>query len=78
MNTILTWLGVQVPVFAFLGRVPGWVIRSVLGVVTVNLAYPIFSLLLKNRWVNWFFTHTTPTHYYARYHEPETSPRDLE
>jgi ferredoxin len=44
---------------------------------SVILAYFIFSKLLRIRAVNKFFTYTTLTHYFRRYHEPETKLSDL-
>jgi hypothetical protein len=47
-------------------------------VVVLGLVYPLFHLALRIGWVNRLFTLTTPTHYYRRYHEPETALKDLE
>ena len=74
----LAWLVVRVPVLAFLALIPSWVVGSVNAIVVIGLAYPVFHLLLRIRWVNRFFTHATLTHYYRRYHEPETTLKDLE
>lgn len=74
----LGWLAVRVPVLAFLNWTPGWVVESVNAIITIGLVYPIFHLLLRIGWVNRFFTHATLTHYYRRYHEPETTLKDLE
>jgi ferredoxin len=41
------------------------------------LAYALFSLALRVPWINRFFTLTTLTHYYRRYHEPDTRLKDL-
>jgi Pyruvate/2-oxoacid:ferredoxin oxidoreductase delta subunit len=40
-------------------------------------AYWLFSLLLRVPFINSIFTHTTFTHIFRRYHEPETKARDL-
>jgi NAD-dependent dihydropyrimidine dehydrogenase PreA subunit len=40
-------------------------------------AYWLFSLLLRVPFINSIFTHTTFTHVFQRYHEPETKARDL-
>ena len=40
-------------------------------------AYWLFSLLLRVPFINSIFTHTTFTHVFRRYHEPETKARDL-
>ena len=74
----LVWLAVRVPVLAFLSWTPGWVVESVNATIAIGLVYPIFHLLLRIGWVNRFFTHATLTHYYRRYHEPETTLKDLE
>ena len=39
--------------------------------------YQFFHLLSKITWVNKIFTYTTFTHYWRRYHEPETKLSDL-
>jgi len=41
------------------------------------VAYALFSLLLRVPAINRFFTVTTLTHNYRRYHEPDTSLKDL-
>ena len=78
MAAFLVWLAARVPVLAFLRLTPGWVVVSVNAIVVIGLAYPLFHLALRIGWVNWFFTHATLTHYYRRYHEPETTLNDLE
>lgn len=40
-------------------------------------AYWLFSFLLRVPFINSLFTHTTFTHLFRRYHEPETKARDL-
>ncbi|MBN1614674.1 MAG: EFR1 family ferrodoxin [Deltaproteobacteria bacterium] len=40
-------------------------------------AYWLFSILLRVPLINSIFTHTTFTHVFRRYHEPETKARDL-
>jgi len=77
-TALLAWLVAHVPALAFLSRIPRWALESVYPVVALGLAYPLFYLLLKIIWVNWFFTLATFTHYYRRYHEPETRLKDLE
>jgi ferredoxin len=73
----LTWLTARVPLLAFLGLLPRWILDSANAVVVLALIYPLLHLLLRMRGVNCFFTHATLTHYYRRYHEPETSLKDL-
>jgi ferredoxin len=41
------------------------------------VAYALFALLLRVPAINRFFTVTTLTHYYRRYHEPDTTLKDL-
>ena len=41
------------------------------------IGYALFTLLLRAPIINRFFTVTTLTHYYRRYHEPETTLKDL-
>lgn len=77
-TALLAWLAVRVPVLVFLSWTPDWVLESVNAIVAIGLAYPVFQLLLRIGWVNRFFTRATLTHYYRRYHEPETTLRDLE
>jgi len=76
-TTLLAWLTVCVPALAFLGGAPHWLLESLYAVAALGLIYPLFHLLLRVRWINRFFTLTTPTHYYRRYHEPETTLREL-
>jgi Pyruvate/2-oxoacid:ferredoxin oxidoreductase delta subunit len=73
----LAWLAVRVPFLGFLSHVPGWILGSAKALVVLALIYPLFHRLLRIRGVNWFFTHATLTHYYRRYHEPETNLRNL-
>lgn len=73
----LNWLMARVPLLAFLGLVPRWILESANAVLALALIYPLFHLLLRMRGINWFFTHATLTHYYRRYHEPETGLKDL-
>ena len=71
-------LAVAVPTTPFLTWIPGWVLESVYSIVAIGLAYPLLHPLLKTRWINRLFTLATLTHYYRRYHEPETTLKDLE
>jgi ferredoxin/flavodoxin len=41
------------------------------------VGYALFTLLLRVPAINRFFTLTTLTHYYRRYHEPDTTLKDL-
>ncbi len=45
--------------------------------VALFLSYQLFWLLMRIPAVNTLFTYTTLTPYYRRYHQPETSLKDL-
>jgi len=74
---LLVWLATLVPGLGFLSRIPRWVLQSVMPIITIVAAYPLFHLLLRVRWLNRFFTLATLTRRYRRYHEPETTLKDL-
>jgi len=76
-GAFLAWGAARIPVLAILSWTPGWVVESVKAIIVIALLYPVFFLLLRIGWVNRFFTHATLTHYYRRYHEPETTLEDL-
>jgi hypothetical protein len=64
------WLGATLlaswsPRVQYWGMFPVWLIM-------IPLCYLVFWLVLRIRAVNAFFTWTTPTHFYRRYHEPGT------
>ena len=77
-TALLAWLTARVPVLAFPSGTPRLVLETLYALTILGLAYPLFHLLLRVTWVNRFFTLTTPTHYYRRYHEPETRLEELE
>lgn len=77
-TALLAWLTARVPALAFLSGTPRWVLESAYAVVVLGLAYRLFYFLLKFEWANRFFSRTTPTYYYRRYHEPETTLKELE
>ena len=65
--------------FSALTGHPLWDVPLVLLVLMLLPAYPLmlgayraFQWVLRFRWANRLFTRTTLTHYYRRYHEPET------
>jgi hypothetical protein len=76
-TALLSWLAVRLPALPFLGGMTRLVLETLLAIPVLGLVYPLFHLLLRVRWVNRLFTLTTPTHYYRRYHEPETNLDDL-
>jgi Pyruvate/2-oxoacid:ferredoxin oxidoreductase delta subunit len=75
---LLAWLAAHVPPLAFLSGMPRWALESIYTVGILGLAYPLFHYLLGIAWVNRLITFVTPTRYYRRYHEPETTLKDLE
>jgi Pyruvate/2-oxoacid:ferredoxin oxidoreductase delta subunit len=77
-TALMAWLAARAPALAFLDGTPHWMLESAYAVVVLGLVYPLFHLALRIGWVNRLFTLTTPTHYYRRYHEPETALKDLE
>ncbi len=56
----------------------GTVLEYAYVLISMALAYMLFSLALRVPWINRFFTLTTLTHYSRRYHEPNTRLKDLE
>ena len=77
MAAVLAWLVARAPIVAILHWIPGWVLDSASALLTIGLLYPIFHLLLGIKGVNRLLTYLTPTHYYRRYHAPDTTLRDL-
>lgn len=45
--------------------------------LSIYLTYLLFSQLIKIRLINKFFSYTTLTHIYRRYHEPNTTVADM-
>lgn len=75
---LLDWLAGSAPILATLRR--GWLAlaaRYAYVLLSVYLAYLLFTLLLRLPVVNRLFTVTTLTHYWRRYHEPDTGVVDL-
>ena len=58
------------------GLVP-WLLEYPFKLLAIYLAYLLFNQLVRIPALNRFFTYTTLTHYYTRYHEPATSLRDI-
>jgi len=77
-TALLAWLAARIPPLAFLMGAPRWILESVYALIILGLWYPLFHMLLSVSWINRFCTRTTLTHYYRRYHEPETTLRDLQ
>jgi len=55
----------------------GYFLYWIIGMSYIMLGYMIFALLMRIPIVNSFFTYTTFTHVYRRYHEPGTSLKDI-
>jgi len=77
-TALLAWLTARLPALAFLSGTPRWALESLYAVAALGLAYPLFHRLLQIAWANRLFTLTTPTHYYRRYHEPDTALKELQ
>lgn len=75
---ILGWLVAHLPGLAFLERVPVGLIETPYVPLAAAAVYPLFHLLLRVPGFNRLMTATTPTHYYRRYHEPETGLNELD
>lgn len=74
----LAWMSAHVPLLSPLRHVPRWIVSWICVLGIMSCAYPLFHRLLKARPLNWFFTHTTLTHVYRRYHEPMTTLKKLD
>lgn len=44
----------------------------------ISIAYYLFFNLVKIRWINKLFSYLTLTHFYRRYHEPDTELKDID
>ncbi|MFN2283799.1 MAG: EFR1 family ferrodoxin [Anaerolineae bacterium] len=78
---VVDWLlNVVTPQIPALANVRGllWVLLEY-GYILLSfvVAYALFTLLLRVPAINRFFTVTTLTHNYRRYHEPDTTLKDL-
>ncbi len=54
-----------------------WILEYFYALLAIILTYFIFSLLIRIPLFNKFFTYTTLTHLYRRYHEPGTKLKDI-
>ena len=54
-----------------------WILQYPYFLFSMFLAYWLLTHLIRIPLVNRAFTYTTLTHLYRRYHEPETSLRDI-
>ncbi|HOU12398.1 MAG TPA: EFR1 family ferrodoxin [Anaerolineae bacterium] len=77
VNWVLNGLTQQIPALADV-RGLLWVLLAYgYTLLVFVIAYALFTVLLRVPAINRFFTGTTLTHYYRRYHEPDTSLKDL-
>lgn len=75
----LNWLTTRFTGFALpSGRIEVMVLQYGYTLLALYLAYLPFTLILRVPWINRLFTLTTLTHTYRRYHEPDTSLKDLQ
>ncbi len=54
-----------------------WIVGAIYLYPAYIFAYFIFFHLIRIKPINTLFTFTTLTHYFRRYHEPETSLKDV-
>lgn len=54
-----------------------WIVGAIYLYPAYIIAYFIFFHLIRIKPINMLFTFTTLTHYYRRYHEPETPLKNL-
>jgi formate hydrogenlyase subunit 6/NADH:ubiquinone oxidoreductase subunit I len=73
----LTGVSALLPALAVLAHLPRWAWVTIYAIGILGAVYPLFHAMLGVRWINQLCTMTTLTHYYRRYHEPETKLRDL-
>ena len=77
-TAVLNWLTARYSGLGDLNnRAMHGLLEYVYVLLSMSLAYMAFSLLLRVPLINRFFTVTTLTHYYRRYHEPDTTLNDL-
>lgn len=75
---LLRWLGGKFPLLA--GMEQGWLfglLNFAYTLFSLFITYYLFSLLVRIPLVNKFFTYTTFTRVFRRYHEPDTRISDL-
>ncbi len=77
LTTLVVWLTLGRVDLSSLNMFPRWLLDSAYGLLLLLLIYPLVYVFLRIPWVNWFFTHATLTHYYRRYHEPDTTLKEL-
>jgi ferredoxin len=60
-----------------LRRMPGWLSSTIAGTLLLMALRRPLIRTLRIPWCNWLLTHTTPTYWYRRYHEPSIGLQDL-
>lgn len=75
---MLNYFGLQLPyINASMNYYMLWIVTAIYIYPAYIIAYFIFFHLIRIKWINTLFTFTTLTHFYRRYHEPETPLKDL-
>ena len=75
---LFNWLGSRVPWLAAVNQQwAGMLIQYGYMLLSISAAYFLFAAAIQVPAINRFFTSTTLTHYYRRYHEPETGLKDM-
>jgi len=75
---VLNWLGGRVPWLASVKRAGlGMLLQYGYMLLAISVAYLLFTAAIRAPAINRLFSFTTLTHYYRRYHEPETRLKDM-
>lgn len=75
---IFNWLGSRIPWLASIKRAGlGMLLQYGYMLLAISVAYFLFTRAIQVPAINRLFAFTTLTHYYRRYHEPETKLKDM-
>jgi len=75
---IFTWLDGFVPGIRELkGSLIGEMVDLLYYYPAIFISYYIFFALIQIPWINWLFTHTTITHFWGRYREPNVKLKNI-
>jgi NAD-dependent dihydropyrimidine dehydrogenase PreA subunit len=75
---VLNYLGIQLPyINSAMNYYILWIVTAIYIYPAYIIAYFLFFHLIRIKFINTLFTYTTLTHFYRRYHEPETFLKDL-
>ncbi len=75
---IMNWVGSRVPWLASVKRAGlGMLLQYGYMLLAISVAYILFTVAIRVPAINRLFSFTTLTHYYRRYHEPETRLKDM-